>query len=225
MTPCSIQDGRPRIGITANLEDDEYRSRVHYVNAVSAAGAIPVLLPCIPDAIPAYLECCDAFVTTGGDDPIMEEFGVPTHEQAKKIDPRRQEFELELLKQLEQTEHPLLAICLGMQLMSLASGGTLDQFLPDSHATAELHWNGRTHMVEGVIGNGTVHSHHRQAIIDPGALEVVARAEDGLIEAVRDPRRQDRIGVQWHPERTSEAPLGALLFENLVRASAATTGR
>ena len=63
---------------------------------------------------------------------------------------------------------------------------------------------------------GTVHSRHRQAISDPGSLEVLATSPDGLIEAVGDQRRPFYIGVQWHPERTQCAPLGSDLFKQLI---------
>jgi putative glutamine amidotransferase len=47
-----------------------------------------------------------------------------------------------------------------------------------------------------------VNSSHHQAIAEVGGnLQVLARASDGVIEAVIDPR-PDRfvLGVQWHPE-------------------------
>lgn len=212
---------RPWIGITVSVGGDEYRSRIAYARAVANAGAVPILLPCSTESIPEYLSCCDGFVTTGGDDPNMEAFGDTTHEKAKLIDPLRQEFEVALLRHLEETDHPLLAICLGMQLLTLCAGGKLDQFLPETLPTAELHWNGREHTIEGALGCGTVHSNHRQAMSDAGRLEIVARAPDGIIEAVQDPERPFRIGVQWHPERTDEETLGALLFEQLARAARA----
>lgn len=216
------EHNRPVIGITVHVEDNEYRSRTAYADAVEQAGGIPLLLPCSTQSIPTYLRCCDAFVTSGGDDPNMEAFGEPTHANAKPIDHRRQEFELELLRQLEQTKHPLLAICLGMQLMALAADGTLDQHLPDTLPTAEDHWSGREHPIAGQIGTGAVHSHHRQAVSDPGRLEVIAHAPDGVIEAIQDPQHPHRIGVQWHPERTTDQQLGIGLFERLADASRTT---
>ena len=185
---------------------------------VASAGATPVLLPCVEESVSGYLECCDAIVLTGGDDPDMTEFGVENHPKITTIAPRRQAFELALIGRLAETDHPVLAICLGMQLMSLKAGGRLDQHLPDTLASADMHWNGGTHGVTGSIGSGEVHSHHRQAIIDPGDLEVVGRAEDGVIEAVRDPGHHCRIGVQWHPERTEDPRLGRGLFDRLVDA-------
>ena len=65
-----------------------------------------------------------------------------------------------------------------------------------------------------------MHSHHRQAVTDPGGLSIVARAADGVIEAVRDAGRPFYLGVQWHPERTRDERLGAGLFRELVGAAA-----
>jgi putative glutamine amidotransferase len=138
------------------------------------------------------------------------------------MDPRRQAFEVALLEALDaEGEVPVLGICLGMQLMGLHKGGRLDQHLPESLPTAESHSPRRSHAVSGELGCGPVHSHHRQALVDPGALRVIARAEDGLIEAVRDEARPFYVGVQWHPERTEDEALGPGLFRSLVAAARA----
>jgi putative glutamine amidotransferase len=48
-----------------------------------------------------------------------------------------------------------------------------------------------------------VNSYHHQAVDEPGAgLAIVARAEDGTVEAVEDDQRRI-LGVQWHPEMHS----------------------
>ncbi len=61
------------------------------------------------------------------------------------------------------------------------------------------------------------HSHHRQAVADPGALAILAHSDDGVIEAIGDPDRPFYLGVQWHPERTDDPVLGMDLFRHLVR--------
>lgn len=213
-----------RIGITVDMDSSSYKSRHGYADMVARTGATPLLLPCVVEAIPEYLACCDAFITTGGDDPDMEAFGVPNHPKVTLIDARRQAFERTLLQQLERTDHPLLAICLGMQLMALEAGGSLEQHLPDTLETAAIHWDGQTHSVDGSLGRGEVFSHHRQAITDPGTLEVVARAPDGVIEAVKAPEHPSRLGVQWHPERTHFEPLGSALFQHLVDSAQRVAG-
>jgi putative glutamine amidotransferase len=47
----------------------------------------------------------------------------------------------------------------------------------------------------------SVNSYHHQAIREPGAgVRVVARAPDGVIEAVELPARRFVLGLQWHLE-------------------------
>ena len=95
-----------------------------------------------------------------------------------------------------------------------------DQHMPETTPDAGRHWEA-SHEIDPepgwAFGPGSVHSKHRQAVTDPGSLTVLARADDGVIEAVGDPSRPFRVGVQWHPERT-EGPLGQPLFDALVAA-------
>jgi putative glutamine amidotransferase len=212
---------KPLIGITCDLDDRGYTAGPGYAELITRARGIPVLLPCEPSCATEYVRRCDGLVLSGGDDPIMEHWDAPTHPEAKPIHPRRQAFELALLEALDdRRDRPVLGICLGMQLMALHGGGGLDQFLAETLPTARRHWPRADHEVGGQLGEGVVHSHHRQAVTDPGALSVVARAADGVIEAVRDEGRLFYVGVQWHPERTRDERLGAGLFRALVGSTA-----
>lgn len=211
---------KPVIGITADVTDQKYQIGRSYATMIAKAGGVPVILPCLIDRIPEFLSVCDALVFSGGDDPDMAQWGVPMHPKATPLHPDRQAFELALLAAVEKEQHkPVLGICLGMQLMGLQAGGMLDQHLPDHLPTAELHWDRRTHEIAGDMGTGTVHSHHRQALSDPGRLKVIATAPDGVIEAVRGEDRPFYLGVQWHPERTADERLGIDLFRKLVQAA------
>jgi len=208
---------QPVIGITLDLSDHRYIARPQCALAVAQVGGVPVLLPCLAERAKQFAQLCDGIIFTGGDDPIMETWGIPTHEQAKPIAPQRQAFELALLKQLDdQRDIPVLGICLGMQLMGLHHGGELDQHLPSTLASADQHWGKREHSISGSLGQGIVHSHHRQAITEPGRLTVVATAPDGVIEAIQDDQRPFYLGVQWHPERTDDESLGLGLIQQLV---------
>lgn len=215
---------RPIVGITADADASAgtYASAKPYAAAVARAGGLPIILPHRLELLDDYLHLCDAFVFSGGDDPRMEEFGAPTHPKAKPLDPDRQAFEVALLRRLHDDaacrDAPALGVCLGMQLMSLVAGGSLNQHLPDDVPTHADHWGRRLHPVETPWGSGEVSSHHRQAVAGAGSLQIVARAPDGVIEAVRDPRRRFHVGVQWHPERTADPNLGARLFEELIAA-------
>lgn len=207
------------VGITADTGETGYTLARTYTQIVSDLRAVPIILPHDVAAIETYLAVCDAFVFTGGDDPTMEPFGCATHPKAKPIDAGRQEFEVALLQALKALHDvPVLGVCLGMQLMGLVHGGRLDQHLPDALPTHEQHWGKKDHAVSGLLGEGIIQSHHRQALTDPGNLEVAAVSDDGVIEAVHDPGRAFYLGVQWHPERTADESLGRDLFARLVNA-------
>jgi putative glutamine amidotransferase len=212
----------PVIGITPDITDGKLTVSRAYLGAVVAHNAVPVVLACEPALIPNYLALCDGFIFTGGDDPDMSAFGLATHPKAKPMHPARQSFELLLFQALEaHPDVPVLGICLGMQLMGLHAGGTLNQHLPDSLPSASDHSNRSEHRIHGDLGSGVIHSHHRQALESPGSLAIVARSHDGVIEAIRDPQREFYLGVQWHPERTIDNQLGSQLFRQLVESASA----
>ena len=216
--PMEPTGGKPIIGITSDATEEKYNVSRAYSTMIAGAGGIPVILPCLVSGVENYIQICDGFVLTGGDDPIMERWGIATHSKAKKNDPERQEFELALLEALDHDPaKPVLGVCLGMQLMGLHAGGKLDQYLPDTLDTAAAHWGKKHHDISGKLGRGEVESHHRQALTDPGKLSVVATAPDGVIEAIRDEDRPFYLGVQWHPERSSDVTLGFELFERFVK--------
>jgi putative glutamine amidotransferase len=112
-----------------------------------------------------------------------------------------------------------------MQMMSLVAGGVLDQHLPETLPTAAQHKG--THRIVPVAGAskpfaiapGSALSHHHQAVKDAGTLTILARSDDGVIEAVADPTRPFYLGVQWHPERTGDGALGQDLFTALIAAA------
>ncbi len=92
------------------------------------------------------------------------------------------------------------------------------EYLQDQTGIAENHAD-TDHAIQGTIGFGIVHSHHHQAMTTSGNLMVAARADDGMIEAIQDESRSWYVGVQWHPERTTDGMLGQGLFDQLVAAA------
>ncbi len=65
-------------------------------------------------------------------------------------------------------------------------------------------------------------SFHHQSIREPAdGLEVIAKAGDGVIEAVWLPQMTFGLAVQWHPEMlAADHPDQAALFQALVDAAA-----
>jgi len=227
---------RAIIGITCGDDGKNAKARLAYVDAVARAGALPLLLPPPePDhrdaVVDGFSAICDGFVLTGGRDPVTEHFGEPTHAKADRESARRQAFDESLLRALESShpDKPVLGVCLGMQMMALCAGGALDQYLPESIETHADHMDNRVHAIlietDGTpLENGSVTSWHRQAVRDAGRMRVLARAHDGIIEAIDDPSRPFYLGVQWHPERTDEQANGSALFASLVRCCTRSPG-
>ena len=216
---------QPVIGLTLDSEPPGGYSKTHpwyalrenYCTAVAAAGGLPVLLPHEPAQVEAYLGLISGLIVTGGAfdvDPAL--FGAASRHASVTTKDRRTEFELALTKGALAADKPVLGICGGQQLLNVALGGTLIQHIPDEVPDALAHEqpNPRTEVGHTVqIAAGTllrhitgaselpVNSAHHQAVkeVAPG-LVVDARASDGIIEGIEDPRRRFCIGVQWHPE-------------------------
>ncbi|MEM9064634.1 MAG: gamma-glutamyl-gamma-aminobutyrate hydrolase family protein [Planctomycetota bacterium] len=223
---------KPLIGITTDIIEHNGRDRaaapVTYGLAVERAGGVPLLLQPGATDPERVVHLLDGLVLIGGDDPIMEPFGVATHPEAEPVRRERQEGEMSLLRTVEslRPELPVLGVCLGMQMMALLHGGTLDQHLPESIDRAEEHWENKHTVIplgdDSPIPPGAVFSRHRQALADPGSLAISARSPDGLVEAVHDPARPFYVGVQWHPELSGDDPLGQGLYDRLVAAAQAS---
>lgn len=232
---------RPLIGLTSDVETPEgkpYRLMLssNYTIAIIKAGGCPVLMA--PDAtcIPEYLKVLDGIIMTGGGDIDVQTAGLTLHPQADLMASQRQQFETALLKALDADRQiPVLGICLGMQMMGVHHAGmqSLIQHVGDELPTAEEHRRDHAHHIcvtpawsQSVLGSITqvetsrVASNHHQAIKSSGPLRVLATSHDGLIEAYDDPSRPFYAGVQWHPERTADDPLGLAIIALLVQAAA-----
>ncbi|MEO0514705.1 MAG: gamma-glutamyl-gamma-aminobutyrate hydrolase family protein [Planctomycetota bacterium] len=232
---------KPLIGITLDNLDNtaasgRYDVGIGYSRAVADAGGVPMLLPHELGLVGEYVARCDGFILTGGVDPDTAALPAdwpgrgPTHPKARVMDPARQAFELALLAEIDRAkpQAALLGVCLGMQLLTLHHGGTLNQYLPDTHPAEVVQRHRQAdHAVTVTVADSVlpkpgpndhavIHSHHQQAIQDAGELRVVATAEDGIIEAVDDTRRPFRLGVQWHPERGDDGPLSHGLIRRFV---------
>ena len=210
---------RPLVGITLGDGRAGFHAlREDYVRSVEQAGAAPVLLaPLAPAGVPALVDRLDGLVLSGGGDVDPSLYGRPPHPKLGRVNRRRDEFELALAREALARDLPLLAICRGLQVLNVATGGTLVQDIPSELEGASGHdapgprWK-RSHDVEltphaclrAILGRDTVavNSFHHQAIDRLGAgLEVCGRCPgDGVIEAVEDRSRRFALAVQWHPE-------------------------
>ncbi len=199
-----------------------------YVEAVSASGGRPVLLPPVLDGIEETLALADGLIFAGGPDIEPARYDAPAAEESAPLSPERDAAELALLTAALGADLPVLGICRGMQLLNVAYGGSLAQHLPDvvghdGHRTQpgafDLHAVDidPASRVGSILGShAVVSSGHHQGIEAVGAgLQATAWAEDGSVEAVEDGARTFVIGVLWHPEEGEDRRL----FAELVRAA------
>ena len=204
-----------------------------YLDSITRAGAWPALIDPVGDPS-GLLDRFDALVLTGGADLDPATYGQEPHEKTYGVSRRVDEFELALARDAVARELPTLAICRGLQVHNIALGGTLDQHIPE-YPGVEPHGRpvepngGRTQAVTVDAGTllakvmGTnrpvVTCHHHQAVAKTGVgLQVVAQADDGIVEALELVDAGGwLLAVQWHPEDTAATdPANQRLFDALV---------
>lgn len=233
-------------GIPAELPSSWVMSQ-RYARALVAAGGAPVLVPLLADNIATLRDIydrLDGVLVPGGVDMDPATYRESRHELLGRVDPARDATEVTLTRWALDDEKPFLGLCRGLQVLSVALGGTLWQDItqerPDSakhdyFPTGGFSRNHLAHNVEvtgnsrlgDALGAGTiaVNSMHHQGIRDLGAgLIPTAVASDGLIEGAELAGRGFAVGVQWHPEMfTSGEPSVGRLFEDFVAAAGRVT--
>jgi putative glutamine amidotransferase len=209
---------RPVIGISMNFmklgQYEQFHIRDKYIDAVYDNGGLPLPLPCFSDAeiISQYVSKADAVIIIGGMDYPPDLYGQNPHPQADIMTRRRAESDLLLFAEVMKQKKPLLGICAGLQLMNIATGGSLIQHLVNTvyHQGEKYHpisiypsrWLPEIFGTDRII----VNSNHHQGIDDNAigkGFSVVARADDGQIEAIEYDCEHFVLGIQWHPERIS----------------------
>jgi putative glutamine amidotransferase len=212
------------IAVSATVEEIRGAMRVRlndsYVHALETADLTPLIVPPLASggaAIESILDSVSGLVLTGGEDVDPSHYSQDAHPQLGATNARRDATEIALARAAHARRLPVLAICRGIQVLNVALGGSLVQDIPSDVPTSlshdpDLPRHERTHDID--VGTETrlasalgacalrVNSIHHQALARVAPqLDVVARAPDGVIEAVesRSPEWW-AIGVQWHPE-------------------------
>ena len=188
-----------------------------YVDAVIRAGGVPLIIPFSTDkeVIISQAQLIDGLILSGGHDISPYNYGQEPSQKIGETFPERDTYEMILLEESKKRDIPILGICRGFQLINVAAGGTLYQDLSlipgnilkhDQVSNPTL----KTHKVEikensfisSIFGKETmVNSFHHQ-VINKVANDfiVVAKASDGVVEAIEHKTYKFLVAVQWHPE-------------------------
>ena len=226
-----VAQRRPVIGITGNYGDLTCKLGEGYYKQVVAAGGVPMIIPPVADAavLTSILEKVDAVLLSGGADinPLYQ--GEDPIPQLGGINSERDLPELLLARMAFHRQLPMLGICRGIQTLAMALGGKVAQHISTnikhsqdadrSEPTHSVSIEKDSTLYNIYSGNQSptlyVNSFHHQAVSEPGEhFRVVAKANDGVIEAIESAEFKPILGVQWHPECMGES--GLPLFRWLV---------
>ena len=229
-------DRQPVIGITGNYDDLTCKLGQGYYKSVVAAGGVPVIIPPVADTdtIVNTLSRIDGLILSGGGDFNPLWTGEEPSPKLGGINKERDLPELLITRLAYNRQIPMLGICRGIQTLAIALGGEVAQDISDK-ATVKHSQNADrsepTHSLR--IERGSVlddiyvsyprplrvNSFHHQAVKAPGdKFRVVAKATDGIIEAIESIEFKSILGVQWHPECLET---GLPLFQWLVAEASA----
>lgn len=195
-----------------------------YVQALRTVGAIPWIIPLVPDdeaTLREIFQRLDGVFLTGGVDVDPSRYGEEKQPYCGRTDPARDDVEITLIRWAIDAKKPILAVCRGIQVLNVALGGTLYQDVPAQLPNAIKHdyfptredptRNRLVHPIDvhggtrlaAALGESSVivNSMHHQAIkqLAPGLVSS-AVAPDSVIEGVEGVNGRYVVGVQWHPE-------------------------
>lgn len=206
---------RPRIALVGRFT--EHASAIRSLGVVSArrlleslwnAGGEPITyLPVQAATWAERLEGIQGVLLAGGGDIDPRRYGEnPSTEELYGIDELQDENDFGIAKYALENGIPVLAICRGFQIVNVLQGGTLVQHMQKDHRHV-LHTITITDDVEDLgLSKPTLAAScfHHQAIKELGSgLEVIARAEEGHVEAFKIDAKAWSYGIQWHPEDNS----------------------
>ena len=229
-------------GVSAEIPPSWVMSQ-RYILTLTAAGAIPWLVPLVDDdTLRGIYEELDAVFLPGGADIDPATYGADPHPLCDKTDRERDRVEVALATWALEDEKPVLGVCRGMQLINVAAGGSLYQDLAEELPGAIKHdyfpfrgehfsrdflahdvdVAGGTRLAK-LLGAGSVrvNSMHHQGVKALGqGLVSTAVSPDGLIEAIEGERSGYLVAVQWHPEALTDNDARArTLFADFIDAA------
>jgi putative glutamine amidotransferase len=230
----------PLIGITTSgqMLTGNFCLSKFYVEAVRLAGGVPMLIPAGEPDLSTILERLDGLIFSGGGDIDPAIYNGVSHPTIYNIDPERDRFEITLAQLALATDIPILGICRGLEVLLVATGGNLIPHLPDEVGEIVIHRADQMHSIEhsvqivsesrlaGIIGATEVKVfswHHQAASTVPLEWRIVARAADGVIEAIEHKHHPWAIALQWHPELSIDDPLQQRIFQAFITAARTKT--
>lgn len=213
---------KPIIGIVSNVGPAKSPLGVtslgnSYVVSIEKAGGTPLILPCYmqPSDMDTYLTLCDGFLFSGGIDIAPSYYKEEPHLKLGETNAALDEAQISFMQKVLTHGKPVLGICRGHQVLTVASGGTLYQDLSEHEGTYIKHaqetvMGDISHKIffkpdsilHDIFGDwiyGNSYHHQSTKAVGPD-VKVVAYSEDQIVEAIQVTSQKFALGVQWHPE-------------------------
>ena len=235
---------KPVIGMNSGVPiSDEGGHRYvlggNYTNAILKAGGIPVILPATqePEVMEEYFRFINGLLLVGGPDIDPKIYGDSEKLATVSVaSPLRLDFDLSIARLALEKNLPVMGVCMGCQVLNVASGGTLYQDIEQQAPTHKVrHYRkiapyylfhritiAQDSLLFQIVGKETmeVNSAHHQSVKDPGRdFKITAYSEDGIVECIENPGHPFALGIQWHAEAIHDRPEQLSLFCALVSAA------
>ena len=208
-----------------------------YLIAVRQWSGQPVVLPPIRDEVEAmdYLALVRGVLLTGGTTPLADAVRQATVlPPLEELNPERYASERAYVRAARRLGLPVMGVCRGMQVLNEVLGGVMDYRRLGTGDSRDHYQQADeavgTHAVDIVEGTRldnavhhrriTTNSFHRTAVVTPApGLRIVARATDGVVEAVEAEHGPWVIGVQFHPELMPMEDASRGVYQAFVQAA------
>lgn len=222
------------VGITPHYVEKEFLSHYYlysnYSYAVLNLNALPFVLSVTKkiDAVRRYMELVDGVIISGGGPGIRRKKYIDGLEPSN---PKRYNFEKQIILHCYRNKIPLLGICRGHQMIAEVLGGAID----NSFSHGEFHKQKRKpsfphHDIKldlsskfyEIMGRERlrVNSLHSQVVqhVPPG-FKVSSRSVDGVIESMELIDEQNWImSFQFHPEKMQKrSPILQKIFKTFIQ--------
>lgn len=198
---------KPLILITGGQAcDRQFRGKSYTLNktypaVVAAAGGLPTMA-LDPEFLEEYVALADGCICSGA------QIFTPEYSLINRVDNMERNLsEQRIIKAFMAAGKPLLCICLGVQQLNVALGGTLKKHFRLEEGVEHQKVSHRVKTVPGTLVHRlfgdefTVNSRHITRIDELAAgLKPAAWSPDGVLEAVEH-ESLPVYGFQWHPER------------------------